>query len=221
MPVITDPDNEGSYFTGYGYDNENEEYIPISLQYGEYTADSEHVLKESLAGDITIEENGEGYVVEEVEVKENRSYFGKTANVLNYEDVNTVKYASENVPEDVPVIVAVKADGPMIFSELDPYADAILIGWGTEVGSGYGIEDEALVEIAAGKVEPSALLPMQMPANMETVEEQLTDVPRDMESYVDSEGNTYDFTFGLNWSGEIEDERTEKYDVEALVTPEN
>ena len=62
---------------------------------------------------------------------------------------------------------------------------------------------------------------MQMPANMETVESQYEDVPRDMECYVDAAGNTYDFAYGLNWSGVISDERTEKYDVEPLTVPEN
>jgi beta-glucosidase len=52
---------------------------------------------------------------------------------------------------------------------------------------------------------------MQMPEDMATVERQLEDVPNDMTPYVDSEGNTYDFAFGLNWEGVIRDERTAKY----------
>jgi beta-glucosidase len=46
---------------------------------------------------------------------------------------------------------------------------------------------------------------------MSTVEAQFEDVPRDMEAYVDFEGNTYDFAFGLNWEGVISDERVSKY----------
>lgn len=46
---------------------------------------------------------------------------------------------------------------------------------------------------------------------MRTVEEQFEDVPFDMECYVDSEGNTYDYTFGMNWSGVIHDERVRRY----------
>jgi beta-glucosidase len=34
-----------------------------------------------------------------------------------------------------------------------------------------------------------------------------------MECHVDSDGNKYDFAFGLNWSGVIKDERTAKYAV--------
>ncbi len=56
-----------------------------------------------------------------------------------------------------------------------------------------------------------------MPANMETVEAQYEDVPFDMDFHVDSEGNAYDFAFGLNWLGVIQDERTAKYDVPPLV----
>lgn len=68
-----------------------------------------------------------------------------------------------------------------------------------------------MVEILAGVTEPSALLPMQQPINMETVESQLEDIAQDMDCYMDSEGNTYDFAFGLNWTGQIRDERTLKY----------
>ena len=58
---------------------------------------------------------------------------------------------------------------------------------------------------------------MQMPLDMETVEAQYEDVPRDMECYVDSAGNTYDFAYGLNWTGVIEDVRVEKYNAAPLV----
>jgi beta-glucosidase len=32
-----------------------------------------------------------------------------------------------------------------------------------------------------------------------------------MECHVDSEGNKYDFAFGMNWKGVISDGRSEKY----------
>ena len=67
------------------------------------------------------------------------------------------------------------------------------------------------MEIISGTTEPSGLLPMQQPANMDNVEAQFEDVPQYMECYVDSQCNTYDFGYGLNWSGQIFDERTEKY----------
>jgi beta-glucosidase len=46
---------------------------------------------------------------------------------------------------------------------------------------------------------------------MKTVEEQKEDLPRDMECHRDSEGNVYDFGFGLNWKGVIRDARKTKY----------
>ena len=46
---------------------------------------------------------------------------------------------------------------------------------------------------------------------LETIEQQFEDVPFDMECHKDSEGNVYDFGFGLNWKGVIQDARTEKY----------
>ena len=47
--------------------------------------------------------------------------------------------------------------------------------------------------------------------DMLTVEQQFEDVPRDMDPYTDTNGNSYDFSFGLNWSGVIDDERTQAY----------
>jgi len=43
------------------------------------------------------------------------------------------------------------------------------------------------------------------------------DLPRDLECYVDANGNAYDFTFGLNWSGKIDDERVKTYSAEPLT----
>ncbi|MGI6229917.1 MAG: hypothetical protein ACOYJL_03270 [Tractidigestivibacter sp.] len=47
------------------------------------------------------------------------------------------------------------------------------------------------------------------------------DTPRDMTVYVDSEGNAYDFAFGMNWSGVIDDDRVKTYKVSPILTPEN
>ncbi len=67
-----------------------------------------------------------------------------------------------------------------------------------------------------GKFEPQGLLPMQQPKDMEAVERQLEDTPRDMECYKDSEGHNYDFAYGLDWKGQIKDARTAKYAVPVL-----
>ena len=72
-------------------------------------------------------------------------------------------------------------------------------------------QKQAFMEIIVGNSEPQGLLPMQMPKDMRTVEEQKEDVPFDMECYKDADGNIYDYAYGLNWSGVIKDWRTEKY----------
>ena len=81
--------------------------------------------------------------------------------------------------------------------------DAILVG--------FEIQNQAFLEIVAGKAEPQGLLPVQMPADMKTVEQQSEDLPFDMKCYKDADGNVYDYAYGLNWSGVINDWRVEKY----------
>lgn len=39
----------------------------------------------------------------------------------------------------------------------------------------------------------------RLPAEMRTVEEQFEDTPHDMRCYTDTDGNTYDFAFGLKY----------------------
>jgi beta-glucosidase len=104
-----------------------------------------------------------------------------------------------------PVIVSVSITNPMVFGEFEKEADAIL--------GEFGVQLEAIMDIVSGKVEPSGLLPLQMPLNMSTVEKQFEDVPHDMIPYKDANGHVYDFGFGLNWKGIIKDARTEKYKV--------
>ena len=75
---------------------------------------------------------------------------------------------------------------------------------------GFGVQHQAILDVISGQVEPS-LLPLQMPADMATVEAQFEDVPHDMQAHKDSEGNNYNFGFGLGWKGPIKDARTAKY----------
>jgi len=102
-----------------------------------------------------------------------------------------------------PVIVCVNMDRPFVMAEFEPQVDAILVG--------FVIQNQVILDLISGKAEPSALLPMQMPLDMKTVEEQFEDTPRDMKPYIDTEGNAYDFAYGLNWQGVIDDERVKNY----------
>jgi len=178
---------------GVGYDRGDLEkggngYVPINLQYGDYKAlDAREV---SLAGGSPMEDFT------------NRSYKGKTVSTSNNSDLKMVLDTREKMGEK-PVIVVIKVSNPMVFSEIEPGASSIMIHM--------GVQDEALLDIISGKSEPSALLPFQMPADMTTVEKQFEDVPRDMTPYKDAEGNSYDFAFGLNWKGVIDDDRVKKY----------
>lgn len=102
-----------------------------------------------------------------------------------------------------PVIVVVRMQNPCVLSELEAAADAIVVD--------FGVQQEAILTILSGNAEPSGLLPVQLPRDMETVEAHCEDAPLDMIPYVDSMGNAYDFGFGLNWSGIIRDSRTMRY----------
>lgn len=179
--------------SGVGYDRNDLEkgsngYVPISLQYESYTA--KDARETSLAGGSPLED----FI--------NRTYQGKTVKTNNTTDMKLVNETKAKMG-DKPVIVIVHVSKPMIFSEIESSASSILVHM--------GVQDQALMEIISGAIEPSALLPFQMPADMTTVEKQFEDVPRDMKPYVDSDGNIYDFAFGLNWNGVISDERVAAY----------
>lgn len=178
---------------GVGYDLSDVEkggngYVPINLQYSTYTADE--ARETSLAGGSPLEDFA------------NRSYKGKSIMTNNVTDMTLVNETKAKMG-DKPVIVVVHVSKPMVFSEIEKSASSVLIHM--------GVQDQALMDIISGTVEPSALLPFQLPANMSTVETQFEDVPRDMIPYTDSEGNVYDFAFGLNWNGPISDERVSTY----------
>jgi len=191
---------------GSGYDMaELEEggngYQPITLQYREYTADTarETAIANDPGKQFIDSETGEMVYTDNAE---NRSYKGKTVIAANEYMLDTLEETKEAMG-DKPVVVYMRAKKPVVWSEVEPLADAIIVG--------YGIADQAAVDIIAGVTEPSGLLPLQQPANMETVEAQYEDVPMDMECYVDAAGNTYDVAYGQNWSGVISDERTAAY----------
>lgn len=214
----------GGAMTASTYDAESGLWLPPSLQYEEYTADSEFVRKESISGDMVKKDIPSAYGTVSQEVKENRSYYGNTApRPRSYGSYETLKFVSGAVSDQCKVVAIVElTHAAMVWSEVEPLADAILARYkdGALFVGDSQIGGDVLVQIVAGEVEPSALLPAQQPASMEAVEKQLEDVPRDMECYTDSAGNTYDFGFGLNWSGVIQDERTAKYCVPPLTTPE-
>jgi beta-glucosidase len=198
---VTDNPDEADYglvfinnpSTGNGYDSTDIRkggtgYVPISLQYGEYTAVD--ARETSIAGGDPMEKFT------------NRSHKGKTVKATNITDLGMVTETAAKM-KGKPIIVSVTMDNPMIFSEFEAQANGILIN--------FRVQDQAVLDIITGQAEPSALLPMQMPADMSTVEKQAEDVPQDMKCHTDTEGSVYDFGFGMNWKGVIKDARTAKY----------
>ena len=163
-------------------------YVPISLQYEDYTAT--YARETSIAGGDPLEDFT------------NRSYKGKKVTTSNKSHMQLVRDTRKAMGSK-PVITVVSISKPMVMSEIEPYTDAILLS--------FGVQNQAILETVCGTNEPSGLLPMQLPANMKTVEEQFEDVPRDMECHVDADGNKYDFAFGLNFSGVINDDRVKNY----------
>ena len=167
-------------------------YVPISLQLKDYTAVDarEHSIA---AGDPVIDST----------IKD-RSYKGKTSKSNSYPDLNTI-LETKKAMNGKPVVVSIALTNPMVFGEFEKEVDAI-------VGE-FGVQIDAQMDIISGKVEPSGLLPMQMPLNMSAVEKQYEDVPHDMTPYIDAQGHSYNVGFGLNWKGVIQDARTKKYAV--------
>ena len=187
LVFITSPNSGGGYNSadakagGTGY-------VPVSLQYGEYKATD--ARDPSIAGGDPLEKFT------------NRSYKDKSAKAINTTDLGMVNDTYSKM-KGKPVVVSINLSNPMVFTEFEKNSNARLVN--------FGVQDQALLEILTGKYEPSALLPLQMPADMITVEKQFEDVPLDMKCYVDSEGNTYDFGYGLNWKGIIKDTRAGIY----------
>ncbi|MCL3861144.1 glycoside hydrolase family 3 C-terminal domain-containing protein [Actinotalea sp. K2] len=185
---MNSPDNGGN-FSNIGHDTESGQWYPLSLQYRPYTADGENVRQVSISGDLL--EDGS---------QENRSYFGNTSRIANEADLDAFERAVAAVAasgKDIPVITVLKAINPVVPTEFEAASDAIVVGFGTS--------DQALIEVALGMYEPQGRLPIQFPADMDTVEAQLEDVAKDMTPYTDSLGNVYDYGFGLNHSGVIAD----------------
>ena len=196
MVFVTSP----SGMVGYNKDDRSKGgngYVPISLQYDTYTA--EHAREHSLgAGDPVIDPT-----------ITDRTYKGKTITASNKTDLTMIRDAKAAM-KGKPVIVCAALSGPMIMAEFEKEVDAIVVN--------FKVQDQAVMDIVSGAAEPGGLLPLQLPANMQTVEEQYEDVPHDMEPYKDAAGNKYDFAFGLNWKGVIKDARTAKYQYQ-VATP--
>ena len=192
LVFVSNPQSENGGYSVTDRQTGGNGYVPISLQYSPYTA--EDAREHSIAA---------GDPVTDPTITD-RSYKGKTGRTSNGDDLDVLLRAREMMP-DKPVIAVIDVSNPMVFNEFEKYMDGIIIRFGSSV--------QSIMDLVSGKHEPSGLLPIQMPADMTTVEKQQEDMPYDMECHRDTEGNVYDFAFGLNWNGVIKDARTEKYRI--------
>ncbi|WP_333812148.1 glycoside hydrolase family 3 N-terminal domain-containing protein [Timonella senegalensis] len=179
--------NNGDPFTGAGWNQEDNTFYPLSLQYREYTADGKNVRKTSIAGDKL--ENGK---------QENRSYFGKSSKISNESQLDAFERAVKAIEKsgkDIPVVTLLSlSSGAVIPAEFEADSDAIVLGM--------GVSYNALLDVALGLTESTGRLPITLPKNMDTVEASAEDVPGDTDPYKDSAGNEYTFGFGLDRNGQ-------------------
>jgi beta-glucosidase len=187
LVFINSPASAGGYSAEDVKQGDNG-YLPISLQYKAYTASDARAV--SMAGGDPLEKFT------------NRSYKNKTSTAINTSDLAMVTDTYAKM-KGKPVIVSIMMNNPTVFGEFEDQANALLVQ--------FGVQDQVILEILTGSREPSGLLPLQMPADMHEVEIQAEDLPLDMKCYRDSQGHVYEFGFGMNWKGVINDERTIKY----------
>ena len=175
-----------------GYDPADKEkggngYIPITLQYRPYTAVAarEHsIATDPFDGNI------------------DRSYRGKSVTAMNECELDFLEETRRQMGTR-PVIVVMAMNNPTVMTEVEPLADAILIG--------FSVQNQAFLDIISGQTSPSALLPFELPLSMEAIEKHCEDRPHDIEPYKDMDGNIYSFGFGLDFKGQISDHRTARY----------
>ena len=155
-------------------------YLPLSLQYRPYTADKARSF--SIAGGDARDRNA------------NRSYQGKTNRTANESDLDNV-LAMRRVMGDKPVICCLRVHNPCVVGEFEAAADGIFID--------FGVQPQAQLSLLFGDSEPSGRLPIIIPRDMDAVETHCEDIFDDIAPYVDTQGNCYDFGYGLNWPGRL------------------
>lgn len=153
-------------------------YLPITLQYRPYTADSAREV--SIAGG----DFRESFT--------NRSYKGKTNTAWNEADLDNI-LECRRAMGDKPVIVVETLSNPMVVREFEGSADALL--------AEFGVSRRAVLDVVFGRFAPAGRLPVQLPRDMDTVERHCEDVALDLEPHVDEFGNAYDYGFGIGYDG--------------------
>ena len=153
-------------------------YLPITLQYRPYTATAARA--ESIAGGDFREKSA------------NRGYKGKTNTAFNEADLDNILECRRRMPGK-PVIVVETLSNPMVVSEFEGEADALI--------AEFGVSRQAVLDVIFGRFAPRGRLPVQLPRDMETVERHCEDKALDLIPHVDEFGNAYDYGFGIGYDG--------------------
>ncbi|MCG6187260.1 glycoside hydrolase family 3 protein [Maribellus maritimus] len=100
-----------------------------------------------------------------------------------------------DIESKVPTILVINFDNPWIINQIEPGAAAVI---GT-----FGVKAEALIDAVYGRYNPSGKLPFTIPANLDAVEKNASDVPGYAEDfdyvYTNKAGDDYAFGFGLSY----------------------
>jgi beta-glucosidase len=89
------------------------------------------------------------------------------------------------VLKTVPTIVDIYLDRPAVIPEISQFSKGLF--------ANFGANDNALLDVIFGKINPSAKLPFEMPSSMEAVRLQKEDVP------YDSGNPLFPYGFGLSY----------------------
>lgn len=177
--------------------------VPQSLQYAAHTVTAsrpQSIGYDWLHADGSYVQVGETPDPAKGDYKSNRSILGTTSD--DHSAQLDALYETIELMDGKPVVVILNMTAPTVVAEFEEGIDALLVG--------SGVADQAMLETLSGGHEPSGLLSVTMPLDMDSVDASYEDIP-DTTPYVDADGNAYRFGFGLDWNGVINDARTAKY----------
>jgi beta-glucosidase len=104
---------------------------------------------------------------------------------LAFRDGDAGYEAFKRASAAAPTVAAVYLDRPAVLTPLRDRARALV--------ANFGVSDEALVDVLAGRARPEGRLPFELPSSMAAVEAQRPDVPRD------SRAPLYPFGYGRRY----------------------
>jgi beta-glucosidase len=104
---------------------------------------------------------------------------------LAFKDSDTDYVAFKRVSAAVPTVVTVYLDRPAILTPLQPTVRALI--------ANFGVSDEALIDVLAGRAKPAGKLPFELPSSLDAVAAQRPDMPHD------SARPLYPFGFGRSY----------------------